>query len=389
MSALQNEVKAACASAKVCAGLIHPEDYGFLESGSHNVKAFATRTRSMTRSQRAHSEAGIMNSNDAFGAESDTVSDNHCSFPQAEAESSLQMWRKKLWNDACHTLLASYKPVATSSTATHSTSTKKIVSKEPTTHSNKPSDYNHLWSRVFRKPFLHQVESALHASSVSGLFRMQQRLLRAMYCVGVVVNITSGPKQGASEMSGEECSYAISVQAISTTRANSPSGSVHLYHLADELRSFLSQELLSLRTGIQLSDDDNNDDAKADPADKESSNSLARSVQVYSCQMIGQLVALVRCLGEVCRDAVSSNRKKSWSADDIGLNSTSSVGSSMYGELIHDWDNLFLDALLLIGRFSWVLKANGSFLYSSLSFSTVLSRQNKLGSSVLLGMMVM
>jgi hypothetical protein len=89
----------------------------------------------------------------------------------------------RFWNDANTTLLLPYKPITT-------LSKNELNKKSNSNDDNYIHSIDLLWSRVFRKPFLHQVESALHASSVLGLLRMQQRLFRSLYLVGVIVVVS-------------------------------------------------------------------------------------------------------------------------------------------------------------------------------------------------------
>ena len=69
------------------------------------------------------------------------------------------------------------------------------------------------------------------------------------------------------------------------------------------------------------------------------------------------MIALTRCLAEGCCDATLLSKN---TASDIPA---SHIGHS-YSQC---WDNCIHDVLLLLGRFSWLLKINGSFLVASLS----------------------
>ena len=376
VSVLQNKVRAACASSEAVLALHSPKEYGYEErhtvSGNENKTIQSMPSRTMQRTQRAYSDASMVSGEALTLSESALDPANG---PGSD-EAGLTAWRNQLWQDANKTLLLSYKPLA-SATASSTKAGVTIARYPSSSHLENTSEpplamVNLLWSRVFRKPFLHQVESALHASSVSGLYRVQQRLLRALYCVGVVVNVASTPKLGTTQEEGEGAvhtdivEYSVSVHPAPAhsgthyTPAHAPTkpprrpcSSVHIFHLADEIRSALSHELIDLRTGIQLCDDDiENEGPKANchSADKESTQTLARSVQIHSCQMIGQVVALTRCIAEVCKENTATQL-----VDKEGYNSV--------------WSGAVTDALLLLGRFSWLLKVNGNFVATSILFS--------------------
>lgn len=377
VSVLQNKVRAACASTEAVLALQCPQDYGYKEphsGGSSEIKTIhSMKSKNMQRAQRAYSDAA-MGSGEALA-----LTEGVLDTTGGADDSGLSTWRNKLWHDANKTLLLAYKPLVSASVS--GGGRPGAVTRHPSnSHLEGPPEQlmmNLLWSRVFRKPFLHQVESALHASSVSGLYRVQQRLFRALYCVGVVVNVTSTPKLGAAQEEGEDSGqadaveYAVSVHPapahsgahynpshISSKPSRTPYSSVHIYHLADEIRTALSHELSDLRTGIQLSDEDGESDdpkSSATSADKESTQTLARSVQIYSCQMVGQVVALTRCIAEVCTTLSTSHNPPVQSVPIEGY-----IGA---------WNSVVADALLLLGRFCWLLKVNGNFVATSILFS--------------------
>lgn len=364
---MQNKVRVACASADVVSLIVMPEDYGFTPDinygtdGRNNNSLSSMKSRNLQRVHRTSSNTGFgaVNGLGAGDSSADSMSPK-----ETDVDPKLSAWRSELWISANKTLLLSYKPATIAATGGSSKSA-------PTKHSSNHHDVlfartasspgNLLWSKVFRKPFLHQVESALHASSVSGLYRVQQRMMRALYCVGVVVNLVSSPRSLGLEDDGTstECIMTIKPVVVPATRlsrtrqtARMQCSSVDVYHLAEELRLCLNRELIDLRTGIQLSEDENESEeagANSNVTDKESSHSLARSVQIYSSQLIGQVATLTRCMAEACRAA--------------------SYSSSLEGGYCKVWDSAVCDSMLLLGRFAWLLKVNGSFLTTSLSYS--------------------
>lgn len=369
-------MRAACASSDVMNVLASVEDYGYAADGpssSTNNRTLPTvptmRSKNFQRTKRAYSNSAVGGDAIEFTPDSEASSDFR-----------LDAWKKQIWQDANKTLLLAYKPLSaptTGSSGHQKPTLTKHSSGQLESRDSKPSvtSMNLLWSRVFRKPFLHQVESALHASSVSGMYRVQQRIMRALYCVGVVVDLTMGMGQTGAEGRDSVSSADVAISVRRAVNSNTAlytrppgqiadpksSSSVHIYHLAEELRRCLADELIDLRTGIQLSEEDaDGDDTAAGVAvsDKESTHTLARSVQIYSCQLIGQVVALTRCLAEACRDAAHNLTNRAMADERVLM--------SGYKDL---WENSISDGLLLLGRFAWLLKINGAFLSTSLSFS--------------------
>lgn len=376
VSVLQNKVRSACASAQVFAAVSDVDNYGYAASNGFSDANGITKPANMSSNQLSRSR-----SYSHGGAEMEVVEPTKA----AGANEALMLWRDQLWQEANKTLLLAYKPLPALNNASGSAQSKHTYMSRAQQQPAAPQavhTINLLWSRVFRKPFLHQVESALHASSVNGLYRMQQRLLRAMYCVGVVVNVTVSPRNlapaDADDEATDEHTYAVSVRpsnlphtsmASGAQKVNTiSSGSVHLYHLAEELRTAVAAELAGLRTGIQVSEEDHEQDdgAGSSAADKESFHSLARSVQIYSCQLIGQVISLTRCISEACRETVGTSIGNKFRSNTLTPNSVN-PNSGAYMDV---WGNSVFDALLLLGRFAWLLKANGSFLADAFSLTS-------------------
>lgn len=247
------------------------------------------------------------------------------------------------WVEACEELLS--QRLAGSKHLRQKDSMSKISSKDSTDStdgSSIASHSTHLWSAVFRGPFMVQVERLLQQSCHAVMLRTKQQIVDALALEGLLIDpltfqISVSTSQGKSSKSFSVNNSA-DLNALGDDWAPSP----RIFRRAEYVRSLLEDEITEM-FGEMLS--------PVHTGDAFSTVAFSRAMFVQCSQFAGHLVLLLRCLAKSFKDQLERR---------LRLFSPLSNPTEL-AEL-----GPLFSGLLIVGRLSWLLKIRGRFIEEAL-----------------------
>jgi len=237
-----------------------------------------------------------------------------------------------------------------------------------------------LWSAVFRDPFIAQVKRLLKVSCRDVFNRTRRRIVRTMSRLGVL-NSPKSMSMGALRIDPHSLKLSFTVaegfsqeeeyQDVTNWKwaemDMDPQGPIvsanssDIFVSAEKIRRFLDTEISSLVEELFAPSHSCENVGASDP---ESLYTLTRALQVQSCELIGQLIVLLRTLLQSC---LSSHRQLS---EVNSTNKHRASGHSTIPSVTLYRQTQLRNCILFVCRFAWLLKTpNGQFLDEALSMT--------------------
>lgn len=315
-------------------------------------------------------------------------------------------YSQSVWDTACHELL-----LPANGALHHSHSRRggakhrgkaALTPKASSGQLNQQQHSNILYSTVFRISFMHQVERLLSSSCADILAAVKRTLVQALHMEGVTVDPTT---------------FAVKSIACPPGVTSGPDSisSVRIFNVAE----FIRRELEHLLTVLYLNSNGSHllsssaalEDSHAAPSgsaagggtddDPHAAATLTKVLHGHCSQLVGQLMIVLRTIGESCRDALLTRGALMSTSEWNGLfvaikdaksgkqqtliskelqsllkgyctnpnmtmahsqaqNKSSTAAASQFDS------TPLLSSMLLVGRVAWLLKIRGQFLETSL-----------------------
>ena len=224
-----------------------------------------------------------------------------------------------------------------------------------------------LWSRVFRQPFVLQVERLLRESCQEVLGGAKALLLHALAGEGVLVDphtlaasVAAGHKPTGTGTGGEANAASAAPPALDSLPLLLQAlcvPSPRLFRRAEAVRQFMQDEIGDLLRDVVMPVQD---------GDPEASQGLSRALYVQCSQLVGHVAVLLRSLCASLTTTLETQARLSARAA-AASSSAAAAKSGSPSETAPDNSAALLSGLLLVGRLAWLLKIRGRFVEEALA----------------------
>ena len=232
-----------------------------------------------------------------------------------------------------------------------------------------------LWTRVFRQPFMVQVERLLRESCQEVLGGARALLLHALAADGVHVDPASLAVTVASAHRDSSHHQPHHGSSSGDASSNGPEGgaapllllqplsvpSPRLFRRAEAVRQFIQDELADLLRDVVL---------PGQEGDPEAAQGLARALYVQCSQLVGHVAVLLRSLSTALSSALEAQAR---ALNKAKAHATTVAARAPSIEASADACAPLLSGLLLVGRLAWLLKIRGRFVEEALAPTAVMA----------------